>query len=404
MPPHRLLLSAILALAAIGAAQALAGCGGDDGGGALAVKADRPPVGDPALGSSSRSSGPDRIPITRNGRPVAVYAIKLRDLSEGTYVGGGSSLTVTKCHHTDYDPTQRASTGCVGTRRYRYNPVEVTTQLLLVGDRNGRPDLSDSGIALEDPQTIRCTDLQHHCVPVNIASKQLSSDDVSGGGDRWLILKLAAKSPHATRCDREAKARQCNVLALETQKYTAMYGATSGEAFTALAEKPPADTSANVTRLRTVDDNEPRGPSERVVYSVELAEKGELRGLLGNQLIAEGNLKVSESERFPPLVSGYLVLADSPRRISGRYLSSDTYDAARRGDTGGNCSRRCAYVKPGVATRIARCDVKAGRRYVNLVAYSVRDAARRGESVRVEEGGSLEVLNFPSDADTRHPC
>jgi hypothetical protein len=394
-----------LACAALGAsALALAGCGGDESGGEVVVKADAPPVGDRALGSSSNSSGADRIPITRNGRPVAVYAIKLQDLSAGTFVGGGSSLTVTKCHHTDYDPTSRESTGCVNTRRYRYNPVEVTTQLLLVGDRKGGPDLSDSGVPLEDPQTISCTNLQHHCVPVNIASKQLSSGDVDGGEDRWLILKLEAKSPRAARCDQGASAHDCNVLALETQKYTAMYGATGSDAFTTIAEKPPADTSENVNRLPTVDDNAPRGPSEEVVYSIELAEKGEIRDLLGNQLIAQGKLPVSESERLPPLVSGYLVLSDSPKRIAGRYLSSDTYDAARRGDTGENCSRSCTYVKPGAATRIAKCDVEAGRRYVNLVAYSVRDAAKRGESVQVDNGGSLEVLNFPSDAKPHRPC
>jgi hypothetical protein len=395
----------LLALAATAAA-GLGGCGGDDeDGGEVLIKAAAPPLGDRALGSSPPGSGSyNRVAITPKGRPVAAYAIRLQDLSPGMVVGGRSSITVTKCHHTDYEPTNRAATGCQDTRRYLFNPVEVTTQLTLVPDRNGRPDLSDSGVALEDPKTTRCTDLEHHCVPVNFASKELGSGDLGAGEDRWLILKLEARSPKAVPCGARTAPRQCNVLAVETQKHTAMYGVAATGSFSSLANDVPADQTANVARLPTVDDNAARDPARRVVYSVELAEKADVDRLLGDQLIVHGRVSVAESQPLAPLVSGYLVFTDSPERIDGRYLSSDTYDQARRGDTGENCSGRCTYLKPAAATRIARCDVNADRRFVNLVVDSVRDVARPGASIKVLDGGSLEVLDFPSTADTRRSC
>ncbi len=150
-----------------------------------------------------------------------------------------------------------------------------------------------------------------------------------------------------------------------------------------------------MTKLPTVDDNDPRGASRQVVYSVELASESDAKGLLGDVLRISGTLVVNESEQLAPLVSSYLVLAKSPTATDGRFLSSDTYDQQRMGDTGENCTGNCSFEKPAAATVIAKCDVDAGRRYVNLVADSVRDAAKPGESVEVvSSGGSLEVEVF----------
>ncbi len=205
------------------------GCGNDDDGGSenLQVEAVAPPTGDPALDQGSGTHVYDRVAVTPQGRPAAVYALKIKDLKPGTWVGGRSSLTVTKCAHTDYDPTARAATGCVGTKRYTYDPVTVTTQLKLVPDKGGKPDVTASGVALQSPQTMQCTTALHHCVPANEAGTELSSSDVSDSGtDMWLILSVEATSSKAAPCAANAKPSQCNVLAVETQKYTAMYGAS----------------------------------------------------------------------------------------------------------------------------------------------------------------------------------
>jgi hypothetical protein len=102
-------------------------------------------------------------------------------------------------------------------------------------------------------------------------------------------------------------------------------------------------------------------------------------------------LKVSERVPQAPDIAGYLVLADSPTSIHGRYLLSDSYDSGKTGNDGGNCDTSCTQSRPAVATSIQPCDVAAGRRFVNLVADASRAAAKRGEKVAVADGGYVKV-------------
>jgi hypothetical protein len=158
------------------------------------------------------------------------------------------------------------------------------------------------------------------------------------------------------------------------------------------SDAPPADTSPAAPTLPVQTGTGSASDARRVVYSVELAP--DAADLEGDQMAVLGRLEVSEKLKQAPVVSGYLVLSDSPTGTEGRYLVSDSYDDGHSGNAGGNCDTRCGFTRPVAITPILACDVSAGRRYVNLVAVSQRKAAASGETVSVEPGGFVKVTRY----------
>ena len=159
-----------------------------------------------------------------------------------------------------------------------------------------------------------------------------------------------------------------------------------------LPETPflPHDRTPDVKTLDVLTNHGDKNDARRVVFSAKMGPGEPIDDIVGRQVEIDSMLKVSEHVPQAPDIAGYLVLADSPTSIHGRYLLSDSYDSGKTGNDGGNCDTRCTQARPAVATSIQQCDVDAGRRYLNLVADASRAAARKGEKVEVI-GGFLEV-------------
>lgn len=390
---------AVATLVACLAALALAGCGdgaGEKGPTEVLIEADAGPLGSPALRGPDGASGPQnqRIAITKDGTPTPVYAVRLKDLEAGMRVGALATVTLTKCRITDYIPNARGFTACEGTKVYDFSPVSISSSFRLVGG-SGKPDLSGPGTTIGDSLDTSCTTAIHHCTLSQEAFDELSDADVPGGGSGWLVYEVAAKSPKARACGSDP--RRCNVLAVETQKGTAMY-AVRAKGEPASSDSLPEDTSRNTEELDVLIDRGDKNTARNVVYSVPLGSASDLKSLEGDQMVVQAKLAIEEKLPQAPDIANYLVLSDSPTSIRGRYLLSDSYDPNKTGNNGENCEGSCEFIRPAAVTTILRCDVEAGRRFVNLVADGSRADAKRGEHVTVAEGGYLKVSEY-FDAD-----
>jgi hypothetical protein len=385
---------AALLLACLLAALAL-GCGGgdEDSGGTVSIYANTGPKGDPQLVKGDPASGTQdqRVPVTSKGTPVAIYQEPVRELTDGMHLRAIASVTLTKCAITDYLPNQRAHTACQGTRRYSYDPVEIETRFRLVGG-DSAPDLSGPGISFGPEKTLSCTTAIHHCSIARDFEIDYDPAKLKGSLDasdvRWIVLEATATSPKAASCEKPSPAK-CDVLAVETQKGQAMYWVQSEAS---LPETPflPSDHTPNVKTLDVLTNHGDKNDARRVVFSAQMGPGEQIDDLLGRQVEVDSMLKVAERVPQAPDIAGYVVLADSPTSIDGRYLISDSYDSGKTGNDGGNCDTRCIQARPAVATSIQQCDIDAGRRYLNLVADASRAAAKKGEKVQVT-GGFLEV-------------
>lgn len=390
-PSIRSLLAVPLAVAL---AALVAGCGGDDDDGSVSIYADTGPKGDPALVKGDPQSGTQdqRVAITRSGTPTAIYQEPVRELTDGMHLRAIASVTLTKCAITDYLPNQRAHTACQGTRRYTWDPVKVVSRFRLVGG-DSAPDLTGPGIDLGQPRTTTCTTAIHHCSIAQDYEIDYDPRKVKGSlkasDVRWIVFEVTASAPKAAKCAKPAPSK-CNVLAVETQKGQAMYWVQSDAA---LPETPslPSDHKANADHLDVVTNHGNKNAVRKVVYSAEMGPGEPIGDIVGRQVEVDSLLKIEERLPQAPDIAGYLVLADSPTSIHGRYLISDSYDPGKTGNDGGNCDRTCKQARPAVATVIQQCDVDDGRRYLNLVADASRAAAKKGETVKVLPGGYLEV-------------
>ena len=382
-----------------------AGCGGDSGSsGSVSIYADSGPKGASELvqGDSASGSQNQRIPITRSGSPTIVYREPVRELTEGMHLRAIASVTLTKCAITDYMPNARADTACQGTRRYTYDPVEIESTFKIVGGDSSGPDLSGKSQDLGPTKKTTCTTAIHHCSISQDFEIDYSSKDAKSGLDpadaRYIVFEVSAASPRAKGC-RPPRATDCNVLAVETQKGQAMYW-VQAEAGLNPPKAPPRDTSADAKQLDVLTDRGDKNDVRRVVYSQALGSSSDLDGLEGGQFEIDSLLKIDEKLPQAPDIAGYLVLADSPTSISGRYLISDSYSSSKTGNEGGNCDTSCEQSRPAVVTSLLSCDVSAGRRYVNLVADASRAAAKKGETVQVAEGGYVQITRSYSASES----
>jgi hypothetical protein len=387
-----------VAMTALAPAVVAGGCD-DEPDARVAIAVDGSAKGDPRLlGGPASDAQQQRVAITPDGVPTAVYAVHLDGLAAGDDIRALSTVTVTKCQQTDYDPRQRSHTGCQYTKHYDYNPVETETRFRLVGDDGGAPDLAGGGVELGTPNEVSCTNLKHHCTVINIAEEEL--EDAAIDDDlEWVVLEMSATSPQASSCE-PRRAADCEVLAVEVQKGTAMY-VVDVRGDPPQPDDLPGDRSENGSQIPVVDDEvegNSRQAGRQVVYSIPLSSKREIKGLLGDQFVVGALLRVgSETRAYSPLVTSYLVLASRSDGVTGRYLVSDSYSPERTGNTGENCSGKCAYVRGAAATTILPCDVRAGRRFVNLVAGAARDVAPPGRTVRILDGGMRIVRYYESD-------
>jgi hypothetical protein len=404
-PSIRALFSALLLSVALLAL--VAGCGGSssDSGGKVSIETDTGPDGNPAL-ISDAAAGPAhaRVPITTKGAPTMIYEVPVRELSEGMHLRAIATVTLTKCEITDYEPNNRAHTACQGTRKYTYDPVEVETGFALA-DGDSASDLA-AAKPLGPVKKTSCTTAVHHCTITADYETEVSSGDLSDD-PKWVVFTATATSPKAKGC-KPPKAADCNVLAVETQKGTAMYW-VQADGNVSQPSKLPGDTSENVKELPVLINHGNKNGARKVIYSAELSPSDGFASLKGAQMEVDSLLKIGEKLPQAPDIAGYLVLSDSPTGISGRYLISDSYDPGKTGNAGGNCDRSCANGRPAVVTTILDCDVKAGRRYVNLVADGSRAAARAGEKVDVLDGGYVKVTHLYGagvsvNADTSASC
>lgn len=393
-------------LAAACAVVFIVGCGsgGDsDTGSQVSIYTDTGPEGATTLvkGDSASGSQNQRVPITEEGVPTVVYKLPVRELSEGQHLRAIASVTLTKCAITDYIPNQRANTACQGTRKYTYDPVKIESRFRIVGE-----DLTGVGQDLGPTKTTTCTTAIHHC-SISLNFEQVFAErKVKQGLDpanaKYIVFEVTASSPKAKGC-RPPSASSCNVLAVETQKGQAMYW-VQADASVPSPHNPPIDEKPAKDTLDVLTGHGDKNHVRQVVYSQELEPGKDISVLEGWQFEVDSMLRIEESLPQAPDIAGYLVLADSPTSIKGRYLISSTYDDGKSGNDGGNCDTSCRQFRPAVATAILDCDVSAGRRYVNLVADASRAAAKKGEKVQVAKGGYLEITRtFTADEsiDTR---
>ncbi len=394
-----------VAACAVAGALLLAGCGGGDTG-KVSMSSDTGPKGDPQLVKGDAASGPQdqRVPITSKGTPTAVYQAPVRDIKDGMRLRAIAAVTLTKCEITDYIPNNRGHTACQGTRKYTYDPVEIKTSIMLVGG-DKEPDLSGPSKQIGETQTYRCTTAIHHCTLYQDEETVLDQADL-GGADpsqyKWAVLEARATSPKAKGC-KPPTARDCNVLAVETQKGTAMYW-IQADGDVPESSLPEPDRTAAVKTLKVLPNKSNKNKVRRVVYSIELGAGESVDSLQGEQFEIEAKGRIRERLPQAPDLASYIVFSDSPTGIKGRFLISDSYDPGKTGNAGGNCDTSCSAQAGAAITTILPCDVAAGRRYVNVVSAASRMAAKPGETVDVLPGGFLEVTHaYPADASEDPP-
>lgn len=365
------------------------------------MSSDTGPKGDPGLvkGDSASGTQNQRIPITKSGTPAAIYRAPVRELKDGMRLRAIAAVTLTKCAITDYIPNNRGHTACQGTRKYTYDPVEIKTSVVLVGG-DDKPDLTGPSKQIGDTQTYRCTTAIHHCTVYQDEEIVLEAGDLDGVDTseyKWAVLEATATSPRARGC-RPASPKDCNVLAVETQKGTAMYW-IQADGDVPEKELPEPDRTADVKSLKVLPNKGNKNDVRRVVYSVDIAPGSNAASLEGEQFEVEAKGRIRERLPQAPDLAAYVVFSDSPTGIKGRYLISDSYDPGKTGNAGGNCDSSCSAEAGAAITTVLRCDVTAGRRYVNVVAAASRKVAKRGETVDVLPGGFLEVTHaYPASA------
>ncbi len=280
------------------------------------MSSDTGPVGDPALvkGDAASGSQNQRVAITKGGMPVAIYKAPVRELAQGMDLRTIANVTLTKCAITDYIPNNRQNTACEGTREYSYDPVIIETSFKLVGGGKS-PDLSGPSLTIGKPLRYRCTTAIHHC-----SVSQEEEIAVGGGGlkvedasrYKWVVFEATASSPKAKGC-KPPTARGCNVLAVETQKGTAMYWVQADDDV-AEATPPPADETAEVETLKVLPNKSNKNKVRRVVYSVELAPEDEVDELVGKQFELAGQ---GTDPRAPAAGSRHRLLHRAQRQPDG---------------------------------------------------------------------------------------
>jgi hypothetical protein len=386
---------------------ALAGCGSDhsarhaDGSHASAgphvsIAVDRSIQGDQRLLAGPRNDlQRQRVAITPKGIPTALFAVRVRHLDEDVQLRAVSTVTVTKCLHTDYHPEERAHTGCQYTKHYDYSPVRVKTAFRAYPDAHGEPDLSSPGMPVGRPKRSKCNDVKHHCTMLNLGRTRLDRAALRRRPE-WVVMEMTARSPKAARC-RSHRAHDCQVLAVEVQKGQVMYLAGVDR------DVPQSVRLARGTRelvheLNVVDnigDGTGRKSERRVLYSIRLSRGERIESLAGDQLEVGARVRVSSTlRRVAPLVTTYFVLSKSRDGTTGRYLESDSYSPARSGNAGQNCVGACAFARNTMATAILPCDIKAGRRYLNLVAGAARDSASAGDRTVAVGQGEMRLIRY----------
>lgn len=370
------------------------------------MSSDTGPKGDPGLVKGDPASGSQnqRVPITNSGTATAIYQAPVRELEDGMRLRAIANVTLTKCEITDYIPNNRGHTSCQGTREYDYDPVEIKTSFALVGG-DAKPDLSGPTKPLGKSLSYRCTTAIHHCTVSQEEEVVIDPADLKGSEEskyKWVVWEATATSPKAKGC-KPATARGCNVLAVETQKGTAMYWIQADDDVPT-SSLPDPDKTAAVKTLKVLPNKSNKNKVRRVVYSVELAPGESIDDLEGEQfeLLAKG--RIHEQLPQAPDLASYIVLSDSATGIKGRFLISDSYDPGKTGNAGGNCDTSCWAEAAAAITTILPCDVDAGRRYVNAVSAASRMAAKPGETVDVMPGGFLEITHaYPADAGDNPP-
>ena len=141
------------------------------------------------------------------------------------------------------------------------------------------------------------------------------------------------------------------MLAVETQKGTAMYGVRA-QGPAGAAGSLPEDTSVNADELDVLIDRGDKNVARNVVYSVPLSSAADLKKLKGDQMVVEAKLEIEEKLPQAPDIANYIVLSDKPDSIRGRYLLSDSYDPNKTGNNGENCVSSCEFVRPAAVTTI----------------------------------------------------
>jgi hypothetical protein len=388
------------------AMMAAAGCGSGTDDGKVSISSDTGPAGDPALVKGDPASGAQdqRIPISRSGTPTAIYQAPVRELSDGMRLRAIAAVTLTKCEITDYIPNNRGHTACQGTREYDYDPVAIKTSVVLVGG-DDEPDLSGPSQQIGSSLNYRCTTAIHHCTVYQDEETVLDPADLNGidpSKYKWAVFEATATAPQAKGC-KPPTAKGCNVLAVETQKGTAMYW-IQADGDVPEESLPDPDRTAAVKTLKVLPNKSNKNKVRRVLYSVELAPGDSVDGLQGEQFEVEAKGRIRERLPQAPDIASYVVFSDSPTGIKGRFLISDSYDPGKTGNAGGNCDTSCSAEAGAAITTVLPCDVAAGRRYVNVVAAASRMAAKPGETVDVLPGGFLEVSHaYPADASDAPP-
>ncbi len=362
------------------------------------------PKGDPALvkGDPQAGHADQRVPITAKGVPTAIYTAPVREANDGMRVRAIATVTLTKCAITDYLPNQRAHTACQGTGHYGYDPVRIETAFKLVGG-DEQPDLNGPSQTLGQTVTTKCTTAVHHCSISQDYEEILDDAEIAAvrreGKFNWIVFEATASAPQAAGCS-PPKPSRCNVLAVETQKGTAMYWIQADGDIAEPDGTLPRDATAATDTIDVLPNHTNKNKVRQVVYSVELGPGDPIDGLVDQQMEIDSLVNVSEKLPQAPDVAGYVVLSDSPTGINGRFLISNTYDTGKTGNNGGNCDGTCKLTTPAAVTSVLQCDADAGRRYVNLVLASSRAAAKPGEVVEIADGGYIQVTRaYPAEAN-----
>lgn len=361
-------LAVAIVVAVVAAALLLALIASEDrASGQLTVRSDNQEKGDPALGS-------DRIRITPSGLWTKVFWVRLDDLARGEEILSRVNIQLTWCRPSDR--TSGSGSSCEGTAPYGFSPT-IEWRLVLAREQGSSGSPAGGGTPIGRRQRMVCTAKVHHCVPVAFGELEVGARDQ---GDRYVVLEVRARDERARPC-RPAVPRRCNVLQLSQDE--GRLGVVR-EADSELTPSAKRSSKERVRRLRVAGTTAQKGALARVIYSQEFDRPG--------PLLVKGRLDASFDTAYPvpPLVSKSLVLADSPTSTEGATIEPQN---------GENCQGSCSYLQPGVMPCLTEADIEAGRRYVNLVAFSARESAfaRTGRRVGIEDGGYLATRQYAAE-------
>lgn len=338
---------------------------GSQASGELIVRSDDQEKGDPALGS-------ERIRITPKGLWTRVFWVKLEGLNRSEVILSRVNIQLTWCRPSDRVASVGSS--CAGTAHYDFSPTVEWKLLLARGQSGGEPALS--GTPIGRTHRMVCTATIHHCVPVAFGELEVGPSDE---GDRYVVLAVRAYNEQARTC-RRATPRNCDVLQLSHDEGRLGVVRESGERLTPHLRR---NSSERAAQLRVAETGNQKGNYAQVVYSEEFDAPG--------PVLVKARLDASFDASYPvpPLVAKSLVIADSPDATSGATIEPQN---------GENCQGRCAYLQPGVVPCISEQDIAAGRRYLNLVAFSSRESAFASPKQRVSINGGGYLATQQYDA------